>query len=462
LRASGPGRAVSSAIRPGRNRSTRFPLSIHSSGRYLVDQWGVPFLMKGDAIWTIEVNGTNAQIDTYVASRVLLGFNTVMCECIEILYSQQSPAYNNVDGNAPFTTMSPTDFSSMVTAYWNRIDYLANQCLANGLLLLLFPAYLGFNGANPAQGWAANVDADTDAHLNTFGTTWANRYNQANVIPIALGDQNPDSTTLGKSFQIFGSSGILGVRPAQIVTAHSQRLSSAYAQLSTWLPFNLLNTIYCPKTGETDDLSATEYARTGSPFTSGSYPFFLIEDGYEGESGNTVANVRKSHWTSMLSGGSGVTSSNANWWPLGCAAGGAFTGTAAAALANYYNTPGTLMRSWAFALYEQYFVQSPAVPKTDTSLVSTALGTSGTAARTCPALGGNGQYALIWKNNTASITVVLSALSKVNLRVRWFDPSCNAFVPPAEGNAFTNSGSQAFAHPGNNSTGDTDWVLVID
>lgn len=418
--------------------------------------------MIGDAIWTIEVNGTNAQIDAYLNQRQQMGFNTVMCECYEILYSQNTPAYNNTDGNAPFATMSPVDFSVFVDAYWQRIDYLVNGCLARGMLCLLFVAYLGFSGANPAQGWQSQIEADADAHLQAFGTNWANRYTQPNCIPILLGDQNPDGTTLGKCLQIAGTSGIRGVRPMQIQTAHSQRLSSAYAQLSSWLPFELLNTIYCAKTGECDALAATEYGRTGSRFTSGSYPFFLIEDGYEDESGNTLPNVRKSHYTCMLSGGIGVTSSEANMWPLGCTAGGAFTGTAAQVLATYLTTPGQYMRIWAFNLIRPFYIQSPLVPKTDTSLVSTSLGTSGTATRLCPALAANGKFALIWNNSGSGMTVVLSALTKTNLRVRWFDPSSNTYVTPAEGGAFTNTGSQAFAFPGTNSTGDSDWVLVID
>lgn len=63
---------------------------------------------------------------------------------------------------------------------------------------------------------------------------------------------------------------------------------------------------------------------------------------------------------------------------------------------------------------------------------------------------------------TTTITVVLSAFSKTPLRARWFDPTAGTYTNPAEGTSFSNSGSQAFAHPGNNASGSTCWVLVID
>ncbi|MGB9403058.1 MAG: putative collagen-binding domain-containing protein, partial [Candidatus Acidiferrales bacterium] len=43
----------------------------------------------------------------------------------------------------------------------------------------------------------------------------------------------------------------------------------------------------------------------------------------------------------------------------------------------------------------------------------------------------------------------------------WYDPSSGTFSTIA-GSPFSNSGSQVFTPSGNNSDGNTDWVLVLE
>ena len=47
------------------------------------------------------------------------------------------------------------------------------------------------------------------------------------------------------------------------------------------------------------------------------------------------------------------------------------------------------------------------------------------------------------------------------ITARWFDPSANTFTTIA-GSPFSNTGTQNFTSPGNNSAGDPDWVLVLE
>ena len=61
---------------------------------------------------------------------------------------------------------------------------------------------------------------------------------------------------------------------------------------------------------------------------------------------------------------------------------------------------------------------------------------------------------------SATITADLSKLSGP-VKARWYDPTTGKFREIA-GSPFSNSGLQGFSTPGNNSTGDDDWVLVLE
>jgi len=58
-----------------------------------------------------------------------------------------------------------------------------------------------------------------------------------------------------------------------------------------------------------------------------------------------------------------------------------------------------------------------------------------------------------------SISIDMTALSGA-ARGRWFDPASGGFVEVPE-NPFPNAGSRRFETPGKNSSGATDWVLVL-
>ena len=47
--------------------------------------------------------------------------------------------YSNITSDAP-------DMTTPNEAYWLQIDSLVSYCERNGMLMLLFPAYLGYNG----------------------------------------------------------------------------------------------------------------------------------------------------------------------------------------------------------------------------------------------------------------------------------------------------------------------------
>ena len=113
---------------------------------------------------------------------------------------------------------------------------------------------------------------------------------------------------------------------------------------------------------------------------------------------------------------------------------------AAAVLSTYlagslagFSRLGNLLRSYAWHLMQ---------PKTDASLVTTALGTG--AATICPSRASDGTFALIW-TPTVNLTVNMTAFTISSVRSRWWNPDDGTFTAIS---TVANTGTQAFTPPG--------------
>src|SRR6266850_856729 len=109
------------ALLPLSSPASNFPLTVGPTGRYLVDQAGVPFLIMGDSPWSMIAALNNDQVNKYLQDRSQKGFNTLIVELTEheSLYPRGdsagvSPA--NYYGQSPFLT--PGDFSTPNEAYF--------------------------------------------------------------------------------------------------------------------------------------------------------------------------------------------------------------------------------------------------------------------------------------------------------------------------------------------------------
>lgn len=437
----------------GRELNSSFPLAASSNGRFLRTSSSTPFLVVGDAAWSAEVQLTTAQIDTYLDDRQARGFTAILVECIERLYSSQTPHYRNAQSGAdPFTTMSPVAWTSPNETYWQTVDYLVNGCKSRDMACFMTPAYMGFNNNANGDGWVTDTDAATGADLQTYGAFLANRYTQGNVVWVMGGDYAGTTTQRDKQWNI--ATGIRSVNSSALIIGHPAR--SDGDGYSLWGPGGQnytgwnLNTVYALPADIVSE-SATAYGR------SGPVPAINLEAYYEGEHSTTTNDQAVQALQSFLSGCCGYFFGNSPIWGFGepSANGG---GGAAAALAGSLNTAGAQTMGYIATLLKSYSWHM-LVPKTDASLVSSSLGT-GTAA-VCPALASDGSFALIHKNDANSITVVMSVFSKSSVRARWYDPAAGTFSSVA-GSPFANSGSQTISHPGNNASGGTCWCLVMD
>ena len=72
-------------------------------------------------------------------------------------------------------------------AYWKYLDNFIDYCDANGVLIFLFPAYVGYH--NSDQGWMEELVANGPEKARAYGAWFANRYkNRKNLVWMLLGD----------------------------------------------------------------------------------------------------------------------------------------------------------------------------------------------------------------------------------------------------------------------------------
>lgn len=410
---------------PAQNQNpAAFPLSVDASGRFLKNSAGVPFFMHADTPWMLPNNLNDTQVDTYVSWLSSAGFNTCLVEAPGFFYSDNSPTTNNVDGNAPFTTMSPNFNWTLNNSYWTRVDRLVNSCKTLGIFVWIAPAYAGFNGGS--QGCYTEILAASAGALQSYGAALANRYTQGNVGWLMGGDYALAGSG-GRAQQWNVVTGIRSVRTTDLISAHPARSEDAYA---LWGPAgdNLTGfNVNCVYTAGTDgfSLSATAYGR------SPAMPAVMFEAGYENET--TIALFRLSSYQVLLSGCCGHHIGNKPRWDFGSAAFGG--GGAANALSTALNTTGTTQMGYLKALFTTYAWQK-LVPKTDASLVSSALGTG--AGRVCPALSSDNTFALIW-SPAVNVTIVMTNFTQGTVRIRLFDPTTGTYSAVG---SFANTGSQ--------------------
>jgi hypothetical protein len=71
----------------------------------------------------------------------------------------------------------------------------------------------------------------------------------------------------------------------------------------------------------------------------------------------------------------------------------------------------------------------------------------------------DGKLAIAYLPAITTITVDMTKLGDT-VTARWYDPTNGTYVT-ITGSPFPNMGTHNFTSPGNNSTGDPDWVLVL-
>jgi len=333
----------------------------------------------------------------------------------------------------PFTT--PGDFGTPNDAYFAHAQYVIGKAQEKGLLVLLAPAYEGYQGGD--EGWYAEMSASGVTKLRAYGQYVASKFMAYdNIIWVQGGDYNAPDKTLARAV----ANGIRDVDTAGkwLQTFHGARNTAALEFLNTSTdPWLTLNDIY------TDATTVVSEAR--GQYSGSTLPFFLIESGYENTDVDS-AGVRAQAWQAVLSGATGQVMGNDTVWQFKSGWQNEINSTGAKTLGHLPELLGSSGISW-----------STLVPDTAGTVLTSAPGSG--IDRQVATRSPDGSVVLAYTTG-ASMTIDMTKLAGPTVTARWFDPSTGAFST-ISGSPFANTGSKTFTPSGSHSGGGSDFVLVL-
>jgi len=413
------------SIAPGvRARDPAYPVKIGDNKRHLVDQNNVPFLLQGDAPWSLIVGLTKPEAEQYLENRRQKGFNTLMVNLIEHKFCVHPP--KNRAGEEPFTT--PGDFSTPNEKYFAHADWVIKKAGEKGIQVLLAPAYLGYAGLD--EGWYEELLANGPGKCRDYGRYLGHRYKDFdNLIWLMSGDRNPGEALEGVRALALG---IKENDPRHLFTAHVAPEHSPVEEYpnESWLDFN---TTYSYKL--VHDSLLHDYNRRPV------MPFILIESTYEGEHNASAVQIRRQAYWAILCGATGQIMGNRPLWlfdPGWQAAMEAAGSVGMMHLKRLFES-----RAWHELIPDQKHV-----------VVTAGLGEFNGLDYLAAARTSGGSTVMAYMPSRRTVTVDMAKISGSQAKAWWLDPRAGRATAIG---AFPTRGSRGFTPPG-----EGDWVLVLD
>ncbi len=424
-----------------------FVASVSANHRYLLDQFGHPFLMVGDSPHSLTANLTEPQADTYFANRQSHGVNAAWMQALVDGYTGGRSNGATYDGILPFTT--PNDFSTPNPAYFQRLSDMVNLAAQHGVTVFLDPM--------DTAGWQSQYESNGATKDYNYGVYLGTLFKNApNIVWITGNDygmwwnatDDNDVTSIAK--------GIASVDTHHLQTVQLNGTISSSLDDSNWTPIISMNGAYTYYPTYDEVLHAYNQMPT--------MPVYLQEANYEFENNTNASypttneSLRRQSWWTITSGGvAGQMYGNSyTWdtsdWPTEQA---------------HLDTPGVIqMQYWASLLegHEWYNL----TPDQTHTFLTAGMGTYDPAQDdvlqsdyATAAITSDGAFGLVYVPAARTVTVNLSKLSGA-VTARWFDPSNNTYQPISGSPFAAGSSSQQFTTPGVNADGNNDWVLVLD
>jgi hypothetical protein len=388
-------------------QAVKWPLRISANGKYLEDQDGLPFLIVGEAAWSMAAQLNPSEVINYLADRQAKGFTAIIINAIEHEHSS-NPPYNYA-GQHPFSNGN-SNWSVRNEIYWSHLDHILNEAKNRGILVFLFPAYLGISCGS--EGWCSEMVAQTDAAMTNYGEWLGSRYgNQGNIIWVHGGDAAANNFS-GAYGRVAGiANGIKSRDSYHLHTAHSSPESSALDDYSALID---LNTTYSYSNAQ--GKVQNDYQR------SGAIPFTYIEGYYENEHSSTIGDWQRQALTAYLGGALlGHFFGNCPIWHFGghpswCRVANwqeQLESVGSKLMANI----GKLMKSREWWKLEPDYMNT---------VVISGMG-SGTSYKST-ARASDGKTIMVWFPDTSKATVDLSKISGQQAKAYWWSPNDNTSI----------------------------------
>ncbi len=399
-----------------------YPVTVGPDHRHLVDQTGAPFLVQGDAAWSLISGLTSEEAEKYLEDRRSKGFNSVIVNLIEHQFRGPVDRY----GQNPFTV--PGDFSTPNEKYFAHADWVIRKAAEKGIQVFLAPVYLGYIGTN--EGWVKEVLANGPEKSRDWGRYVGKRYASFNnIVWLIGGDRNPDTAREGVDAIVQG---IKEFDKRHIFSAHCHPENSAldqYAQegwvdLNTTYTYNIVHAMLL-----------RDYQRT--PAT----PFVLIESTYEGEHNASAVQIRRQAYWAILCGATGQFMGNRPIW--------LFDPGWEAAL-NYAGSQDMTRLKELFTSRPWYQL----VPDDKHEVVVDGLGEFRGLDYLAAARTTDGATVIAYMPTSREITVDMTKVAGKEAKAWWFNPRTGKSLSIG---TVPTLGKHKFAPPG-----EGDWVLLLD
>ena len=404
-----------------------------TSGRFIHDQNGDPWLARGDAgVWP--QNLTVSEWDDYLDQLVTDKFNLGRVKLIEA--GMVSPptlfAFEDVDGEEPWTGAYYT--SSLNAPFWDRWARLVTAAEVRGITMQLTPVW---GGITTDQGTATEMVATSDAVMETFAENVADYFSDnQNVWWLVGGDSNNPSSALQGRFTAVHD-GIANTGAGQLVSVHG------YPQTDPD-DYEIASLDDIAYFYDNQSPESTDYARN---YAARSIPIIFGEGVYENEGTWTRLLGREQVWESFCEGFAGAVFGNLPRYHFAELT-GTFGGTGT--LADSYTSDGT----------EDFKVWADVVDGLGTDWADTAPDTTDTFLTSGTGIARFGDDLGVVYLSTGAATLDLTELvGSTDVTITRHDPTSGATSALTASD--TDDSSYSIASQGNNADGASDWVFIV-
>jgi hypothetical protein len=422
------------------DEAAAFPLAIDPTGRYLVDERGAPFLIRGDACWSLTHNLSFDEAVRYMEMRRRQGFNSLIVSVPDAYDPDGQATYSpDCGGQQPF---DGDDLTRPNERYWSHVDRVFAKAAQLGFLLFVTPAYLGAD----KDGYVDLLKKNGPAKCRAYGLWIGRRYRALrNLVWVHGGDRNPyDVRAEVREL----AQAIREVDHLHLHTAHWTNGTAAFDYFGDegWLDLNSSYT-YGPvawrvlSDRERFPLRPTFLIETHYESRPSLWPWLWQHDG--NDLGKKTANdVRAYPYRAMLSGAAGYFFGNTPSWFCG------------KGWEEALDSPGARFMDHAAALLlsRPWYELEP--DRTHQSIVDghweSGADDGVQAAVTCA----GGTLIAYLPRERREVRVDLERLSGEHVRAWWYNPRSGeaSFT-----GVFDRTGTRVFGTPSSE-----DWVLVLD
>jgi len=424
-----------------RRQGRPFVTSVSPDGRYFLDQYGRPILVRGDSPWALMTRLSPQQARRWFADRQRQGVNAAIVSLIGAS-ANGAPSDDGAtfDGLLPF---ADGDVLRWQEPYWERVTAYLGMAAEHGITVMLYPIdgwTIGHSFVPKSIGQCHAYGAKVARHLGDL----------PNIVWMSGGDYVPAAEDLARGSDVDHciDAMLQGIRETGDGRPFSMQLG-ARKSISTdnpyWAPrvdWSFVYTYY-------PTYKAVLDARRRRP----AIPAVLGEANYEGENNQaetpptTDETLRRQVLWSLTSGAAGEFVGSDDW---------EFHDGWEGRLSTRALTQVTRLRS--------LFSRMPwwrLVPDTANRLVTAGRGRQLTTDEPMDVLDNDyvtaartpdGRLAVIYLPTGRTISVAPEAMAP-GVRAAWVDPASGARRPVPMAASFTT--------PGRNSGGDGDWLLVL-